>query len=334
MALDDVFNITYPNQSNSAGSTTALIIEEFTGLVEGTLNRRSVLKGRVPVRPVRGTNTIRNDAVGESTLQALVPGAAPDGTKNDFSKKTLTVDTVVLARAVFPLLDVFQSNYDTRKEVALEHGKKIAKFFDQAFFIQAIKASLLTESAFQNGGAAGKPAGHFGGSVETLALAGDATDPAKLFAAIARLLVKMEDKDVMPQEDDLMIAVKPAAFYALMQAEQLISSEYKTAEGTSIQGMVLKQYGVPVVRSNNYPSGENIAGHLLSNAGNSNAYDGDFSKAVATAFSARALLAGETIPLTTEIFYDNVTKSHFVDAHLSFGVTQNRAEFAGSIYIP
>lgn len=334
MALDDVFNITYPNQSNSAGDNFALIIEEFTGMVEGTLMRRSAMKGRVNVRPVKGTDTIRNDAVGESTLQKLVPGTTPDGTKNDFGKETLTVDTVILARAVFPILDVFQTNYDKRKEVANEHGKKIAKFWDQSMFIQAIKASLRTESAFINGGSTGKPAGHFGGSIETLALAGDATDPAKLFAAIARLMVKLENKDVDPQDDDLMIACKPETFYALLQAEQLVNAEYVTSEGTKIQGLVLKQYGVPVVRSNNYPAGENISGHYLSNARNSNAYDGDFSKAVLSIFSPRALLAGETIPLTTEVFYDNVTKSHFVDAHLSFGATTGRAEFSGSLYKP
>jgi hypothetical protein len=333
MALDDVFNVTYPNQQNGAGSTRALIIEEFTGMVEGTLDRKSLLKGWVKVRPVVGTDTIRQDAVGESTIQVLVPGATPDGTTNDFAKNTLTVDTVVLARATFPILDVFQSSWDRRSEVATEHGKKLAKLWDNGMFIQAIKASLRTESSFSNG-SAGKPAGHFGGSIETLALAGDATDPAKLYAAIARLMVKLEDKDVDPQGDDLVIACKPATFYTLLQAEQLINAEYITANGNKVQGMVLKTYGVPVVRSVNYPAGANVAAHPLSTANNSNGYNGDFTKAVLTAFAPRALLAGETIPLTGEVFYDNKSKLHFVDAHMAYGATTGRAEFAASIYIP
>jgi hypothetical protein len=64
------------------------------------------------------------------------------------------------------------------------------------------------------------------------------------------------------------------------------------------------------------------------------AYDGDFSKVVAAAFSPRALLAGETIPLTTDVFWDKITKQWFVDAHLSYGVTPNRAEFSGVILKP
>lgn len=335
MALDDVFAVTRVNQQNSAGDTFALVIEKFNGMVEGTIQRKSKLQGWVPMENVTGTDTIRVDAVGESTLQVLSnSGATPDGTKNDFSKQTLTVDTVVLARSTFPLIDVFQQNFNKQREVAGEHGKKLAKLWDQAMFIQAAKASLLAESAFDKGAAGAKPAGHFGGSIETLALAGDKTDPAKLYASIARLFVKMMEKDVDPQGDDLIIAVKPAEYMTLFQAEQLIQSDYITSEGNKVNGWTLKGYGVPIINSNDYVSGSNISAHPLSTARNSNAYDADFTKLVATAFSPRALLAGETIPLKSEIFYDNVTKLWFVDAHMSYGATTRRAEYAGSIYIP
>ena len=335
MALDDSYAIVRPGQSNQSGSVSALHLEEYTGVVESTIERKSALKGMIPVRPVRGTSVITNFAVGESTLQKAVPGGpAPDGTGTDFAKRTLTVDTVILARAVLPLLETFQTSYDSRKEIGMEHGKKIAKFTDQSFFIQAIKAALFTESTYKGAGAAGKPAGHFGGSQQTLGAAGDALDPAKLYSAIADLFVQMENKDVDPRTDDVVIAVRPNEFYTLLQNEQLIDGTYKTSEGTSIQAHLLKAYGVPIISSTNFPGGSNITGHLLSNAANSNAYDGDFTKVVAAAFSPRALLAGETIPLTTDVFWDKVTKQWFVDAHLAYGVTPNRAEFAGVILKP
>lgn len=334
MALDDSYAIVRPGQSNQSGSVSALHLEEFTGMVESTIERKSALKGMIPIRPVKGTSVITNFAVGASTLQKATPGSPIDGTGTDFAKRTLTVDTVVLARAVLPLLETFQTSYDARKEIGMEHGKKIAKFTDQSFFIQAIKAALFTESTYKGSGASGKPAGHFGGSQQTLAAAGDALDPAKLYAAVANLFVKMEEKDVDPRTDDVVIALRPAEFYTLLQNEQLIDGTYKTAEGTSIQAHMLKAYGVPVVSSTNFPAGQTITGHLLSNANNSDAYDGDFSKVVACAFSPRALLAGETIPLTTDVFWDKVTKQWFVDAHMAYGVTPNRAEFAGVILKP
>lgn len=329
MALDDSFNIVRPGQQNQAGSISANHLEEFTGVVESTIERKAALKGWIPMRAVKGTSTITNFAVGESTLQKATPGMPIDGTGTDFAKRTLTVDTVILARAVLPLLETFQTSYDARKEIGMEHGKKIAKFYDQSFFIQAIKAALFTESTYKGSGGAGKPAGHAGGSQQVLAAAGDSLDPAKLYAAVANLFVKMEEKDVDPRTDDVMITLKPAEFYTLLQNEQLIDGTYKTSEGTSIQAHLLKAYGVPVISSNNFPGGQTVAGHLLGSA-----YDGDFTKVVAAAFSPRALLAGETIPLTTDVFWDKVTKQWFVDAHLSYAVTPNRAEFSGVILKP
>lgn len=330
MALIETYAVTRPGQSNSSGSVSALHIEEYTGVVEGTLARKSVVKGFVPVRPVRGTSMITNFAVGESTLQkAVAGGAGPDGTTTDFAKKVLQVDTVILARNVIPMLESFQTSYDARKEIGREHGQKLAKFIDQSFFIQAIKASLLADSAYRGTGAAGKPQGHFGGSVQTLAAAGDSLDPAKLYAAVAGLLTQMEQKDVDPQTDDVMIALRPAEFYTLLQNEQLIDGEYITAEGNTVKTMLLKAYGVPVMRSNNYPGGSVITGNLLGTA-----FDGDYTKLVATAFSPRALLAGETIPLKTEVVWDPITKQWFVDAYLAYSVTPNRAEFAASIVKP
>ncbi len=326
MALPS-YTPTRPNSQNGGVDPLALVIEEFTGLVEGTIERKSALKGFIPVKPVKGTATLTNYAVGESTLQKLVAGESLDGTKNDFSKISVTVDTVVAARAILPLLDVFQTNFDARKEIAMEHGKKIAKFYDQSFFIQAIKAGQLTASPYGSDG-------HLGGSQETLASAGDVSDPAKLYAAIAGLFTKMELKDVDPGTDDIMLALTPTEFYTMLQAEQIVNGEYKTADGTSIQGMIFKAFGCPVIRSNNLPAGSNISSHLLSNSGNSNAYDGDFTKVVAAAFSPRALLAGETIPLQTNVFFDDISKQWFVDAWLSYAVTPNRPEYAGVILKP
>jgi len=325
----DAFSVTRPNQALGAGDELALAIEQFTGVVEGTIERKSKAAPFVNIRPVRGTTTLTNEGIGESTLQVVVPGVTPDGTsQNEANRISVTVDTLVLARTTIPLLDSFQKNYDFQAEVGREHGKKIAKFFDQAFFIQAAKAAALSGSAY------GALPGHAGGTTEVLADAGDATDPAALYAAIADLFAQMEEKDVDPATDDVMLALRPSAFYALLQADQINDSTYISSNGTRYEGMkMLKAFGVPVVSSNNVPN-TNITAHPLSNARNGNAYNGDFSKLVAVAFAPNALLAGETIPLTTAVWYDELSKSNYIDAHLAFAVTPNRAEYAGRIVLP
>lgn len=328
MALN-AFTPTYPNQDLGTGDTLANAIEEYTGVLEETIARKSKAAPFLDIRTVRGTATITNEGIGESTLQVVTPGQTPDGTsQNQTAQNSLTVDTLVLARTTLPLLDSFQKRYDFRAAVGREHGKKIAKFSDQAFFIQAAKAAALSASAY------GALPGFQGGTTETLALAADAEDPAALYTAISNLFSAMEEKDVDPANDDVMLAMRPSAFYALMDAEQIVNGTYVTAKGTVIENAkILKAYGVPVVSSNNVPN-TNITSHLLSTSRNSNAFNGDFTKLVAVAFAPDAILAGETIPLTPAVFYSEESKMWFVDAHLAFSATPNRAEYAGRIVLP
>lgn len=329
MALDDVYTITRPGQANGAGAVNALHIEEFTGLVEGTIARLSVLAPRVNLKPLRGTSIMRNDAVGKSTLQKITPGQPIDGTTNKFGKATLTVDTTLIARAVLPLLETFQTQYDSRAEIAGEHGKEMAKQFDQAMFIQAIKAGQLTANRFGL-----TAAGHTGASQVTFTGASDHLDPAILYSKIVDLLTAMRLKDVDPIMDGVVIGVSPVEFATLSMNELLINSEYKTSEGTSIPQMLLKAHGVAVIQSNNFVGGQNIVGNLLSNSDNSNAYDGDFTKVAAVAFAPKALMAAETIGLTSDVFFDKLTKNWFVDAWRAYGVSPSVAAFAGVINKP
>lgn len=330
----DPNGITFPMRDNgNPADDLALATEEYSSEVEHSIKRRSALEGFVNMKRVVGTTTLTDFAVGEAELQKLTPGVTPEASPVEFGKASISVDTVVLARATLPLLDVFQTSYDARREIAIEHGKKIAKFRDQSFFIQAAKAAQMTASRFATQ-ADGELKGFKGGSIETLNAASDIEDPAQLYAALGRLFVQMEQKDVVPREDDVMIALRPKEFYALQEADQIVHRDYVTADGTKLENMaVFKAWGAPVINSNNIPQGV-IADHLLSNGRNGNAYDGDFSKLGALAFSARALLGGETIPLTSDVYYERVEKMWFVDSHLSYAVTPNRAEFAGAIMLP
>jgi hypothetical protein len=330
MPLDDTFTVTPLNQVNGAGDTWALITERFNGVVEGTIRRRSVIAPLVKMESVTGTDTIRMDAVGESTLQ-VVPrdGSTPDGTGTDFAKINLVVDTPILSRNTVPMIDEYQQNFDKLAAIAEEQGKRHAKFQDQMLSIQAAKAALLTDSAFGAG-----MSGHFGGYTKTLSAAGDATDPMKLYAAFLDVFAAMNVKDVDLQADGVIAMVKPAQFYALFQNELLINAEYITAFGNKVMGPVLKAMGVPVVMSNNYIGGTNVTAHEYSNARNSNAYNGDFTKHVAGIFSPKAILAGQTIPLQSKIWFSDERKLWFIDSWTATGARPARAEYAAAVLLP
>jgi len=305
----------------AATNPMALHVEEYTGVVEGTIARHAIMRDYIPVRAVRGTSTVSSYQFGASTLQVLTPGTAPDATVNQAAKIKLTVDTVVLARSSYPLIDEFQNSYDARSHIAEEHGKEIAKFYDQAFLIQAVKTAGISNMATY-------PEGWKPGTVKTFATAGLENDPAALEDYLGQVFVDMEEKDIDPIAENLVVVMRPRAYNTLLKNDRLIDRTLITSDGNSITTKQLAVYGVPIRVSNNLPN-TNVANHRLSNAGNDNAYNGDFSKTVAAVFSPRALLAGESIPLTTKVFFDDITKMWFIDAFLSFGVTANNPAFAG-----
>lgn len=322
----DMFNVTRPNSKLGGSDPFELVLEEFTGMVEESITTRSVTEGWVEMRTVRGTATVTKDAIGESTLQVLEPGKTPDGTANQFSDNSVTVKTVVLARSALPILDVFQTKYDARKKIANEHGKAIAKLRDAALLVQIAKAGQATTSKY------GALPGHHGGTQVALNAAGDENDPAKLYRAINRLLAQMEEKDVVPQEDGHAIFVRPSIFYAMMEAEQIINGDYITSEGNKVQGVpILKALGVPIIKTNNMPHTDTLTtpDDVATLMGGD--YSGDFSKVVMMLASPKALLAGETISLETDVFYDKLSKSWYVDAHVAFAATTDRHEHAGVI---
>jgi hypothetical protein len=169
-----------------------------------------------------------------------------------------------------------------------------------------------------------------------MAAAADVTDPAKLYTAFANLFAQMMEKDVDPTGDDVWVFVRPATFYAMQEAEQVINGEYITSEGTNIKAHIFSAWGVPVVPTPNLPNwNENATDRpkgIAALMGDS--YVGDFRKVVAVAFSSRALLAGSTIELDSKVFFDDVSKHWYVDSWLAFATAPNRAEYAGVILAP
>ena len=282
----------------------------------------------VTIKPVRGTDTVTNDRIGKTALQKVTPGTRPQSDAPQFDNVSVKVDTIVLARSNQHKLDEFQEHYNTRMEIGQDHGKEIGKFFDEAFIIQAIKSALLVTVA--DGGTYTAPPGFQSGNRVELAAANDEQDPLKLQRGIEDVCQAIEEKDV--DLDGGVILVAPAQYYTLLRNDKLIDSDFSLGNGNYAHGKVLKSNGLPVVKTNRIPT-EDITGHYLSNAGNDNAYDiaDDETDCVALVMLPKALLAGETIPLTSKVYYSEIELQWFIDSYLAFGVTPNRAEHAGVV---
>ena len=311
---------------NDTGEVNPLHVEEYGGEVESRFVKVSFMRKYVKIKPVRGTDTVTNDRIGKTSLQKVVPGVRPESGTAEFDNISVKVDTIVLARNNVALLDDFQSHYDVRAELGQDHGKEIGIFFDEAFIIQAIKSALVTIGT--SAGDKPAPEGFLGGTRVELAAAGDELDPDKLQRGLEDVCQAIEEKDV--DLDDGVILVAPAQYYALKRNDKLISAEYSIGNGNFAMGTVMESNGLPVVKTNRIPNAD-ISDHYLSNPGNNNAYNisGEETDAVAVVMLPRALLAGETIPLTSKVYYHEPELQWFIDSYLAFAVTPNRSENAG-----
>lgn len=299
------------------------MIEEYGGVVEGQFAKKSMMRRFNGVKPVRGTDTLINRRVGRTSLKALTPGVRPDATPTNFGRTSVTVDTVVLARDNRSMLNEFQTDFNARRELGMDHGKELGKFFDEAFLIQAIKGSLLPAPANLNGAIGA-------GKVAKLAAANNENDPDLLYAEIAKIIVAMQEEDI--DTDECAIFVRPTQYEVLLNNDKLVNGDYSSA-GDFADGKFKGIMGSPVISTARIPQAA-ITGHLLSNADNGNAYDVSAAEAEAKAIvmHPKSLLAGETIPMTSDVFFSREEKQWFIDSFLAFGVANNRPDVCGAVF--
>ena len=306
-----------------------LMIEEYGGEVESQFAKSSIMRQYVKIRPVRNTDTIVNNRVGKTTLKKLIPGVRPPSDSTPFGKVTLTVDTVVLARDTRSLLNEFQTHFSARAELGQDHGKEIGKFFDQAFIIMGIKGSLAAAPVLGDGSPEKQSIG--AGKNTVLASAGDEDDPDKLATAITNIIVAMEEEEIPVEE--LVVFVRPTRFQTLLNNNKLLSRDFAAGNGDFAKGMIYEINGARIVKTARIPEAA-ITGHHLSNAENGYAYDlsAPQAKAVAVILHPKSLMAGETIPLTSDVWFSKEEKTWFIDSFLAFGVTVNRPDTCGAVF--
>jgi hypothetical protein len=306
-----------------------LHVEEYGGAVESQIIKTSIMKQFITIKPVVGTDTVTNDRIGSTSLQKVTPGVRPEPGIAEFDNVSVKVDTIILARNNVHLLDDFQAHYNVRAELGMDHGKIIGRFFDEAILIQAMKAANIV-AGDGTGGTVNLPTGWKGGVQIDLSSSGDEQDPDKLQRAIEDMCEGVETNDI--EIESAVVFVNPQQYFTLLRNDKLINGQYSVGNGDYAEGSVLKSCGVPVIKTNRLPQSA-VASHYLSNAGNNNAYDvsSTEAKVVALLLMPKALLAGETIPLTSKVYYVEQELQWFIDSYLAFGATPNRAEHAAVV---
>lgn len=299
------------------------MIEQYGGAVDSQFAKTSMMRRVVPVMPVRGTDSAIVRRVGRTQLGVVTPGVRPEANKTNFGRATVVVDTLIYARDNRSLLNEFQTDFAARAELGKDHGKEMGKFFDEAFLIQGIKGAGLSAPSNLNGAIGG-------GKVETLDAVDDELDPDLLYQKIARIIVRMQEEDI--DTDECVIFVRPTQHEVLLNNDKLISRDFSASNGDYALGKVMTMMGSAIIPTARIPQAA-IENHRLSNANNDNAYDltAAEAKVAAIVMHPMSLLAGETIPLQSDVFYDKVEKQWFIDSHMAFGVSNRRPDVCGVV---
>lgn len=329
--------LTNPAVSHS-GEVDNLLIERFTGMVHAQLMRRDNLMSQFDVEDVIGTNQVTNSNIGETELQALVPGQEPEAHAVAMDNHSLVVDTVTLARNTIAMLHKFQSSIKVQNKMASNHVLKLVQLQDE---------TILTQVRYGSRAAEGRVPGHFGGNAVDLASPGDELDPVIYLDALEELVLMMNEKEV--PTDAMVFACPWSQYYVLMDNEQLMHGEYVPggagANGSKVAGYVVRAYGFPIFPTNRIRQEAQASGvhHQLSHAGNGYRYDtvstglGEESdkgitNCVGILFGTSSLLVGRTMGVEADVFFNKRLKTWFVDSWQSFGAIADRYEECGAIY--
>lgn len=298
-------------------------IEQYGGAVDSQFAKASMMRKFVNVQTVRNTDTLINRRVGRTKLKRLVDGVRPPAERTRFGRASVTVDTVVLARDNRSMLNELQTDFNARKELGNDHGKELAKFFDEAHIIQAIKGAHLSAPANLNGAIGA-------GKVRNLTAVGDDLDPDKFYKGIASILTEMEEEDI--EIDSCVVLVRPTWYDVLTNNDKLVDRDFSANGGDFALGTVKTIKGCAVVSTARIPQAA-IVGHYLSNDDNGDAYDvtADEARTRAVILHPQSLLAGETIPLTSDVFFDKIEKQWFIDSFTAFGVSNRRPDVCGVV---
>tara|TARA_R110002012_G_scaffold191424_3_gene359190 strand:- start:13 stop:993 length:981 start_codon:yes stop_codon:yes gene_type:complete len=307
----------------------AEMIDQYGGKVDSQFAKKSIMRKFVDVQSVLGTDTLINRRIGKPDIQAITPGVRTPATTNTFGRASVTVDTTLLVRENRGLLNEFQTDFNARAKMGIEHGKEMAKFFDNAMLTAALKGSLAAAPTDQD---AGNYNGAFNaGNNTTLASAGDELDPTALYEACAGIVTSMQLNDM--DTDECALFVNPTQYDVLLNNDKLIDRDFSMDNGDFANGVWKSLKGVPVMTTNRMPQAVEAA-HLLSNAGNGNAYNISATEArvVAQIVHPESVLAGETIPLQSDVFYDDVEKMWFIDTFAAYGAVFNLPEASGAVF--
>jgi hypothetical protein len=243
---------------------------------------------------------------GTASAKYHTPGQLIEADAIKHGERVVTVDDLLISSQFISNIDEAMNHYDVRSIYSKEAGYALANTSDMNVARTIAKAASITDAT----AAAAQFGTSFDDEVYTNnvtigSLSSDATDGAKIVAAIYAALEEFDKKDIT---GDKVCVLPPQQYYALLNATDVTSATWlnKDVGGAgSVSGGVVPQVGgVKIMMSNHIPTAdESTTGATPNPASRADAYKGDFSSVRGLIFTQDAAATVKLLDLGVESEY-------------------------------
>ena len=331
MVMDYSGDLMFPSSQNFSADKFALTIEKFDGRVHETMQNAGILDSVFEFRPLVGTDTMSNNVMGNPTLQKVEAGVEPAGKQIEVGKQIVQVKTPIIARVIEAMLPAIQDHLDIKSRTPANFGKRIAKSIDEVLFVQIVKSVLYDDGAGDgSGGILPK------GTVVNLGAGGDELLADELTTAVYDVAQGLAEGEIEMYDGKLYMA--PAQYFTLLKNQDLLNADFNKDNGSFAHASIHTVSGMPIVMTNRISQAvDTVAAPAFTDSTASlygAAYETSAAEAKAVALFATpdSIMVAQSIPLTSDVYWDKKTLSWFIDSYLAIGAAPDRTDVNGAVF--
>ena len=247
----------------------ATYLKLFSGELFKAYESSTIAKGTVQNRQLKNGKSLQFIFTGRMQAAYHTPGEPILGSGDPpVAEKTIVCDDLLISSAFVYDLDETLAHYSLRSEISKKIGHALAEAYDKKVFrtvaLAAREAHPITAS----------PGPEPGGSIIKIG-ANNEYDAQRLVDAFFEAASILDEKN-LPKSGRTAV-LSPRQYYALVSQvdSNILNRDYGNSQGNLNSGEGLVSIaGIDIKRSNNLPF---QAGTVNSQAGENNAYNGDFS---------------------------------------------------------
>ena len=248
----------------------ATYLKLFSGELFKAYESATIAKGTVQNRQLKNGKSLQFIFTGRMQAAYHTPGEPILGSGDPpVAEKTIVCDDLLISSAFVYDLDETLAHYSLRSEISKKIGYALAEAYDKKVFrtvaLAAREAHPITAS----------PGPEPGGSIIKIG-ANNEYDAQRLVDAFFEAASILDEKN-LPKTGRTAV-LSPRQYYALVSQvdSNILNRDYGNSQGNLNSGEGLVSIaGIDIKRSNNLPF---KAGTVNSQAGENNAYNGDFSQ--------------------------------------------------------